>query len=127
LFKMLLEKNPDTSFAMEVSFPFPSTYADAAPLGPILELRVQDEQNGLTRERAAQSVDYWRATAEKLLSDPEAADSLFPRFAYAKVAAEQADLLLKRGYAAEAEQTLRCANETGPGRAVRELRVVNLP
>ena len=126
LFQMLLEKNPDTSFAMEVSFPFLSTYADAAPLGPILELRVQDENNALTRERAGQSVEYWRATAEKLLSDPEAAESLFPRFAYAKVAAEQADLLLKRGYAAEAEQTLRFANEIGPGSPEAVFRLLNL-
>src|SRR5206468_3043623 len=73
-----------------------------------------------------QSVEYWRATAEKLLSDPEAAESLFPRFAYAKVAAEQADLLLKRGYAAEAEQTLRFANEIGPGSPEAVFRLLNL-
>ena len=42
LFQTLMEKNPDTSFAMEESFPFQSTYSNAAPLGPIMELRVED-------------------------------------------------------------------------------------
>jgi hypothetical protein len=32
----LLQKNPDLSFAMEESFPMSSTYAGAAPLGPIV-------------------------------------------------------------------------------------------
>ena len=126
LFQALMEKNPDASFAIEQSFPFNSTYAAATPLGPIMELRVQDEQNALTRERAAQSVDYWRSTAEKLNSDPEAADSLYPRLAYAKMAAEQASLLLDRGYAAEAEQTLRLANEFGAGSPEAVFRLLNL-
>ena len=113
LFQLFMEKNPGASFAIEQSFPFNSTYADATPLGPIMELRVQDEQNGLTRERAAQSVDYWRTAAEKLSSGPGATDSLYPRLAYAKMAAEQASLLLERGYAAEAEQTLRLTGCAG--------------
>jgi tetratricopeptide (TPR) repeat protein len=87
---------------------------------------VQDEQNALTRERAALSVDYWRTTAEQLSSGPEAADSLYPRYAYAKMAAEQASLLFDRGYAAEAEQTLRLANEIGPGSPEAVFRLLNL-
>src|SRR5437773_797968 len=42
MFQMLLDKNPDASFAIEQSFPFESTYANATPLGPIMELRVRD-------------------------------------------------------------------------------------
>jgi tetratricopeptide (TPR) repeat protein len=126
LLKKFMEKNPDASFAMEVSFTFPSIYAEASPLGPVLELRVQDAQNALTRERATESVDYWRATAKALLSDSEAADSLYTRLAYAKLAAEQADLLLKRGYSTEAEQTLRLANEIGPGSPEAIFHLLNL-
>jgi len=126
LFQLFMEKNPDVSFAIEQSFPFNSTYAGATPMGPIMELRVQDEQNALTRERAAQSVDYWRTAAEKFNSGPEATDSLFPRLAYAKMAAEQASLLLEHGYAAEAERTLRLANEIGPGSPEPFFRLVNL-
>ena len=78
LFQALMEKNPDASFAIEQSFPLESTYANATPLGPIMELRVRDEQNALTAERAAQSVDYWRATAQQLLADPETPGRIRP-------------------------------------------------
>jgi RNA polymerase sigma factor (sigma-70 family) len=114
LLKMLMEKNPDLSFAMEQSHSLPSVSGSAAPLGPLLELGVQDRQNAFSQERAIESVDYWRAMSEKLISNPEAADSLASRLSYAKAAADQADLLLKRGYPAEAEQTLRFANEISP-------------
>jgi hypothetical protein len=50
LFKMLLEKNPELSFAMEESFPFRSVLADASPLGPIMEVRPRDQQNAFTPE-----------------------------------------------------------------------------
>jgi tetratricopeptide (TPR) repeat protein len=95
-------------------------------LGPILELRAKDEQNALSPERATQTVDYWRTTAEMLNSGPDATDSLFPRVAYAKMASEQAALLLDRGYAAEAEQALRLANEIGPGSPEAFFRLLNL-
>jgi hypothetical protein len=114
MFQLLLDKNPDVPFAIEQSFPFKSTYASATPVGPIMEVRVQDEQNALTRERAAQSVEYWRATTVQLLSDSEAADSREVRLSYSKLASSQADLLLNRNYTAEAEQTLRLATQIGP-------------
>jgi len=126
LLQMLMEKNPNMSFAMEASFPFSSTYTNAAPLGPILELGVKDEQNVLTQERATQTVDYWRATADMLNSGSGATDSLSPRLAYAKMASEQATLLLDHGYAAEAEQALRLANQIGPGSPEAFFRLLNL-
>jgi len=126
LLQTLMEKNPSVSFAIEQSFPFKSTYADATPLGPIMELRVKDEQNGLTPERAAQSVDYWRATAQQLLSEPETPDSLPARQAYAKMATEQSSLLLDRKYAAEAEQGFRIAIEISPSNPEAVFRYVNL-
>jgi tetratricopeptide (TPR) repeat protein len=126
LFQVLMEKNPNASFAIEQSFPFASMYGDATPLGPIMELRVQDPQNALTAERAAQSVDYWQTTAQQLLADPETPDGSNPRKAYSKMAAEQADLLLNRKYTAEAEQALQIANQICPSSPEAVFRYANL-
>lgn len=126
LFQTLMEKNPDASFAIEQSFPFESTYANATPLGPIMELRVRDEQNALTAERAVQSVDYWRATAQQLLADPETPDGSDPRKAYSKLVVEQAALLLNRNYTAQAEEALRIANEICPSSPEAVFRYVNM-
>jgi hypothetical protein len=126
LFQLFMERNPDASFAMEESFPFKSMFGNATPLGPVMELRVQDEQNALTPERAAQSADYWRTTAEQLLADAEAADSRQVRMAYSKLASSQAGLLLERGYTAEAEQSFRYANEIAPASPEAVFRYVNL-
>src|SRR5262249_8869603 len=70
LLEILMAKNPDAAFGLQESFPFKSTYGNAMPLGPIMELRAPDGQNAFTPERAAQSLDYWRAAAQELLSDP---------------------------------------------------------
>jgi hypothetical protein len=126
LLQGLMEKNPDASFAIEQSFPFQSTYAGATPLGPIMELRVQDEQNALTRERAAQSIDYWRSAAQQFASDPEAADSSAARQAWSKMALEQAALLADHKYTAEAEQGFQVATELYPASPEAVFRYVNL-
>lgn len=115
LLKILMEKNPELTFAIEQSFPFKSTYEAATPLGPIMELGVHDEQRALTAERATQTVDYWRAATEQLLSDdngPVLDENL--RKAHSKLASNHADLLLNRGYTAEAEQLLRFAAQIAP-------------
>ncbi len=126
LLQTLMDKNPDAAFAIEQSFPFKSTYSSATPLGPIMELRVQDEQNALTTERAAQSVDYWRATTQQLLADSESADSSNVRLAYSQLASEQAALLLDRNYTAEAEQTFRLATQISPSSPEAVFSYVNL-
>jgi hypothetical protein len=126
LLRMLMDKNPDASFAIEQSFPFTSMYDNTRPLGPVMELRVQDEQNALTPERAAQSADYWRTTARQLLADVETADAQAIRMTYGKMAAEQAALLLHHGHAAEAEQIFRSAAEIGPASPEAVFRYVNL-
>ena len=126
LLQTLMQKNPDASFAMETSFPFQSMYAGATTLGPILELRVQDEQNLLTRERAAQSLDYWRVTAQQFGSDPEAAGSLDVRRAFSKMASEQAALFLDRQYTAEAEQGYQYAIAICPSSPEAVFRFVSL-
>src|SRR3989442_1209240 len=52
LLQALMEKNPDLSFAVQESDPMKGTYADAIPLGPLMELRAQNDQNTFTAERA---------------------------------------------------------------------------
>jgi tetratricopeptide (TPR) repeat protein len=126
LFQMLMDKNPGASFAIEQSFPFESMYSGATPLGPIMELRVPDAQNVLTAERAAQSVDYWRATAQQLIADPQTPEGSDPRKAYAKLVSEQAALLLDRKYSSEAEQAFQIANEICPSSPEAVFRYVNL-
>ncbi len=126
LFQTFMQNNPSVSFAMEESFPFASTYAQATPLGPIMELRVQDNENALTAERAAQSVDYWRATAQQLLSDPATPEESDLRKAYSKMVSSQAGLLLARNYAAEAEEAFRIANEICPSSPEAVFRFVNM-
>jgi hypothetical protein len=101
-------------------------YADTRPLGPIMELGVQAEQNALTHERAAQSADYWRATAQQLLSDPGAPAALNTRMAYAKMASEQAALLEHHHHPAEAEQAYRSASEIWPSCPEAVFRLTNL-
>jgi hypothetical protein len=126
MMRMLMEKNPDLSFAMEESFPFKSLMADAAVLGPIMELGAQDGQNALTREGALQAVDYWRTTTERLLSESDALDSHEVRMAYGKLMSSQAGLLLERGYPAEAEQAFILANQMAPTSPEAVFRYVNL-
>jgi hypothetical protein len=125
LLQTMMQNNRGLSFAMEESFPFTSTYATAAPLGPVMELGVQDDQNVLTAERAAQSVDYWRATAETLAADPETPKGADARKAYSKMASAQAGLLLARNYRAEAGQAFQIATEICPESPEAVFRYVN--
>jgi len=113
LLQTLLAKNPDLSFALEESFPFKSTYGAASPLGPLMELRAPDDQNALTAERAAQSLDYWRAAAQRFEGDSEALDSK-TRQAWGQMATAQGNLFAGRQYSAEAEQTYRLARDIAP-------------
>src|SRR5205807_4289519 len=69
LLQMLMQKNPQMSFAMQESFPLRGLYADALPLGPLIELNAQNGQNTFTPERATQSLDYWRNATPQILSD----------------------------------------------------------
>ena len=126
LLQTLMEKNPELSFAMEESFAFKSTYSNAAPLGPLMELGVKDPQNAWTADRAAQSVDYWRNVAQQLLSDPQIPDGSDPRKAYSKMVSAQASLLLDHNYPAEAEQAFRVANQIYPASPEVVFRYVQL-
>src|SRR5262249_10574562 len=87
--------------------------------------RVADEQNALTAERASEAIERWRTTAQQLASDPQGDDSA-PRKTYAKMAAEQAALLLSHQFTAEAEQAFRIANDICPSSPEPLFRYANL-
>jgi predicted Zn-dependent protease len=120
-----MEKNPEASFAIEQSFPFTSLYGETRPLGPIMELRASDGPEAFSRERVAESVDYWRSAAGQLLASADGSAHTVG-MTYGKMAAEQAALLLHHGYVAEAEQTFRLATEMGPASPEAVFRYVNL-
>lgn len=125
LFQMLMEKNPDASFAMEESFPFNSLYGSASPLGPVIEMSHSQQQSDLNATQAAQSVDYWQSAAQQLLSDPETEGS-DARKAYSKLISSQAGLLVDHGLSAEAEQEFRIALQLTPESPEAVFRYVNL-
>jgi predicted Zn-dependent protease len=92
-----------------------STYSDAVPLGPIMELRVQDGQDAFNAENASESLDYWRTIAQQLLSDTEASGSPETLKTYSHMAVAQANLLADHDYGAEAEEAYRVASRLWPG------------
>jgi tetratricopeptide (TPR) repeat protein len=114
LFQALMQKNPDTAFALQESFPFQSTYANATTLGPIMELRNTDTQAALTPERVNQALDYWGNTVQELVADPEVPSDSDARNAYSKLLVAQANLFLDRNYTGQAEEAFRLATELAP-------------
>jgi len=111
LLQTLMQKNPDTTFALQESFPFKSLYAEANVLGPITELRA-NASAPLMAETAAQSLDYWRTTTQSLQADP--ATTSVSREAFAKLLLGQANLFVNRELPSEAEQAYRLANSLNP-------------
>jgi tetratricopeptide (TPR) repeat protein len=126
LFQIIMDKNPDLSFGLEESFPFKSTYPSAVPLGPIMELGVQDAQKTFTADAAAQTVDYWQATTQSLLADSQTPEDSKALNAYTKMACSQAALLADHNFTAEAEETYRLAIDLGPSNPEAVFRYVNL-
>ena len=114
LLQTLMSKNPDLSFALQESSPLKGTYADALPLGPLMELGAQNEQNSFTAERAAQSLDYWRNAAQQIFSDVEASGSDTTLKAYSHDTVSAANLLAAHNFTAEAEQAYRLAAQLWP-------------
>jgi Flp pilus assembly protein TadD len=90
-------------------------YGDAVPLGPLMELGKSDADTTLTAERAAQSVDYWRTTAQSILADPAATASDYTLKSYSHNADSTANLLAARHYYSEAEQAYRLSSQLWPG------------
>jgi hypothetical protein len=114
LLQLLLQKNPGLSFAMEESYPLPSLSAGAAPLGPIMELRASDGQNSLSAGSATQSLAYWQAATQQLLSDPGVSSSSDTLKTYAHDLAAQGRLFVGHDLNAQAEQAFQLANQLTP-------------
>jgi hypothetical protein len=113
LVETLLQKNPDLSFALEESYPLKSTYADASPIGPLMELRAPGGAQILTADIAEQSLAYWQNTVQQVLSDPAASSSDWTK-AYAKMAEAQGNLFAANGLNDQAEQVFRLALQVNP-------------
>lgn len=117
LLQTLMAKNPDLDFAIQESSPLRGTYADALPLGPLMELGARDEQNQFGPERAAQTLDYWRSRAQQIANDPEALNSTYALKSYAHDTVAAANLLAANQFTAEAEQAYRLAALLWPANA----------
>lgn len=126
LLTMIMDKNPDATFALEESFPLKSTYPNAVPMGPIMELRVPDSQTAFTQQTAAQAVDYWQSAATQLVNDPETPADSNPRKEYSKMASAQANLLGDHNFIPEAEQAFKAATEICPTSPEAVFGYVNL-
>ena len=126
ILQMILQANPDSPFGLEESFPLKSTYAEAAPLGPIMELRVPEGQDALTADSASQTVSYWQDRVQQLLADPAAADSPDWLRAYSKMTDAQANLFAAHGLNAQAEQAFGLSLEVCPYATDAVLGYVNL-
>ncbi len=114
LLEALMQKNPEMSFAIQESFPFRGTYADALPLGPLMELNAHDDQKTFTPERATQSLDYWRNATQQVLSDFDATGSEDALKSYSHDAVSAANLLAAHNFSSEAEETYRLATQLWP-------------
>ena len=112
LLQTLMQKNPELSFAIQESFPLTGTYANALPLGPLMELNAP---NSFTTDQAEQSLQYWRTAAQQVLTDPEASTSEPALRAYSHDASAAAHLLAARNFTTEAEQTYGVATQLYPG------------
>jgi hypothetical protein len=115
LLQMLMQKNPDLSFAMQESFSLPGLYGDAVPLGPLMELGKSDADTTLSTERAAQSVDYWRTIAQRVIDDHAGGERDYVAESYSENASATANLLAARHFYSQAEQAYRLSSQMWPG------------
>jgi hypothetical protein len=114
LFQMLMQNNPDVTFAIEQSWSFKSTYAGATPLGPIMQLGAPGSSSGFSSDTAQQAVTYWQNTTQQLLANPEAAGSSDTLLTYSHDAVTQAEMLAAHNFSAEAEQAYNLASQLAP-------------
>jgi hypothetical protein len=114
LLQTLMSKNPDLSFAIEESFPLKGTYAEALPLGPLMELNGRSALNDFSSARASEFVDYWRSASQQVLGDSEATGSETVLRAYSHDTAAAANLLAAHQFSGEAEETYRMSVRLWP-------------
>jgi hypothetical protein len=113
LLQALAQKNPDLSFGIQESFPFRDMYGDALPMGPLMELGAGG-QNNFGPDQATQSLQYWQATAQQVLADPDAANSQPTLKSYSHDAVSAANLLAAHNFTSEAEQAYGLATQLWP-------------
>lgn len=111
ILRSIMDKNPGLSFAVNESSPMRGTYSDASPLGPLMELRADDEQK---TERAQQALDYWRTTAGQVLADPENTESSAARKTYSHDLVSTANLLAAQHMDSGAEEAYRLSTQLSP-------------
>jgi hypothetical protein len=114
----LLEKNPGVNFAVEGTIPPDQLPGQPVPLGPVLELRAGDASGtpeALSPDRAAESVQYWQATAQRMQGATALEPGSETRRSYAQLATAQAELFARNNLTAEAEQAYRAAYDIAPG------------
>lgn len=115
LARMLREANPGTTISMEETYPFHSLHGDATPRGPVLEISGDGgETVPLTPDRAGDALGYWQDLSRQLMADPEVAESLVVRDAYATLLLAQGGLLEQNQFPTEAEGVFRLARELAP-------------
>jgi hypothetical protein len=115
ILQMLMAGNPDLSFALQESFPLRDTYANAAPLGPLMELNAPKDQSAFTADVAEQSVDYWRSATQELLAYPGEGDNAQNALkTYSKDINATANLLAAHNFTAQAEQAYQLAIQVCP-------------
>ena len=115
LLQAMMGQNPDLSFALQESYPLRSTYANAEPLGPLMELNAVNDQAPFTADVAEQSVDYWRSATLELLAYPgegETAENALK--AYSKDVSATANLLAAHNFMSQAEQAYQLALQVCP-------------
>jgi len=112
ILQMLIAANPGMSFGLQESIPLRGTYADAVPMGPLMELNAPGEQGAFTADAAEESVDYWRSATQSLLAYPEGDKT--PLGVYAKDISATANLLASHNFTAQAEEAYTLARQVFP-------------
>lgn len=116
ILQALMDKNPGVNFAVEATIPSEALPGQAVPLGPVLELRSGDAgSEGLSAAQAAESAQYWQATAQRLQGVASLDPDSETRRSYAQLATAQADLFVRNNLVTEAEQAFRAAYDIAPG------------
>src|SRR5690348_12422484 len=115
ILQMLMAANPDVSFGLQESFPLRGTYAEAVPMGPLMELNAPGEQSAFTADAAEQPVDYWRSATQSLLAYPgEGNGSVDALKTYSKDISSTANLLAAHHFTAQAEEAYTLATQVFP-------------
>ncbi len=114
--RALIEKNPGLTFAVDGSFSLGELAVDVVPSGPVLEIRpgAGGGVAALPASRAADTAEYWRATAVRLEAEATLPPDSPTRREYAQMALIQGRVLAEQNLGPEAERTFRAALQMAP-------------